>query len=51
MPAPTIRARSLPYHVLRRTERICTRCGIQYQIRDTSRDGHLTKCRDCRGMT
>lgn len=46
-----IRARSRPYQPdLRADQRVCTRCGITYTY-NTSRDTHLTECRDCRGAT
>lgn len=45
----TLRARALPYRpTLRADERICTRCGIQFRIHSTKRDGAPTDCRDCR---
>jgi hypothetical protein len=45
-----IRARSLPYQPqLPADVRVCTRCGIHYHY-NTTRDTHLTTCRDCRGI-
>lgn len=45
----TVLARTLPYRAAARaTERVCTRCGIQYRIHHPKRDGIHTECRDCR---
>lgn len=45
-----IRARSIPYRPLAHTERVCERCGITYTLNHTTRDRHIVRCRDCRGM-
>lgn len=46
-----IRARSLPYQPeLRKSERICQRCGILFNVLQPARDQHLVTCRDCRGI-
>lgn len=45
-----IRARSTPYRPLGHTERVCERCGITYTLSHITRDRHIVRCRDCRGM-